>query len=74
MGNRNRRRTARHKARPGRVMDKLARDGQDMELGELVKLLRDTEARASAGQRQIPLPPKGRLSYPKHIGSGKFWG
>ena len=30
MSNRNRRRTARHKARAGKVMDKLGRNGQDM--------------------------------------------
>ena len=74
MTTRNRRRTARHKSRAGKVMDKLGRISEDTQLGELVKLLRDKEAIVSAGQRQIPMPPKGRLSYPKKIGSGQYWG
>lgn len=71
---RNRRRTHQRKARLEKIMDKMGRERHDTELGELVKLLRDKEALVSAGARAIPMPPKGRLSYPKHIGSGEYWG
>lgn len=34
-------------------------------LPDLIELLRSKEALIAVGQRRIPLPPQGRLCYPK---------
>lgn len=44
------------------------------EMGELIELLRNKEALVNAGARTIPLPPQGRLKYPKQTGpSTTYW-
>jgi HK97 family phage major capsid protein len=42
--------------------------------GELIELLRNKEALVSAGARTVPLPPQGRLRYPKQTAaSTTYW-
>jgi len=44
------------------------------EQGELITLLRNKEALVNAGARVVPLPPQGRLIYPRHTGAGTaYW-
>ena len=44
------------------------------EMGELIELLRNKEALVNAGARTVPLPPQGRLKYPRQTGaSNAYW-
>ena len=44
------------------------------EMGELIELLRNKEALVNAGARVVPLPPQGRLVYPRQTAaSNTFW-
>jgi HK97 family phage major capsid protein len=44
------------------------------EMGELIELLRNKEALVNAGARTIPLPPQGRLKFPRQTSpSTTFW-
>jgi len=44
------------------------------EQGELIELLRNKEALVNAGARTVPLPPQGRLKYPRQtLASNTFW-
>lgn len=44
------------------------------EMGELIELLRNKEALVNAGARVVPLPPQGRLKYPRQTApSSTFW-
>jgi HK97 family phage major capsid protein len=44
------------------------------EMGELIELLRNKEALVNAGARVVPLPPQGRLKYPRQTSpSNTFW-
>lgn len=44
------------------------------EQGELIELLRNKEALVNAGARVVPLPPQGRLKYPRQtVASNTFW-
>lgn len=44
------------------------------EMGELIELLRNKEALVNAGARVVPLPPQGRLKYPRQTGpSNTYW-
>jgi HK97 family phage major capsid protein len=44
------------------------------EMGELIELLRNKEALINAGARVVPLPPQGRLKYPRQTSaSNTFW-
>lgn len=44
------------------------------EQGELIELLRNQEALINAGARTVPLPPQGRMKYPRQTApSTTFW-
>lgn len=44
------------------------------EQGELIELLRNKEALVNAGARTVPLPPQGRLKYPRQTAaSNTYW-
>lgn len=44
------------------------------EMGELIELLRNKEALVNAGARVVPLPPQGRLKYPRQTSpSSTYW-
>lgn len=44
------------------------------EMGELIELLRNKEALVNAGARVVPLPPQGRMKYPRQTSaSTTFW-
>ncbi len=44
------------------------------EMGELIELLRNKEALVNAGARVVPLPPQGRLKYPRQTAaSTTYW-
>jgi len=44
------------------------------EMGELIELLRAKEALVNAGARVVPLPPQGRLKYPRQTtASTTYW-
>lgn len=44
------------------------------EMGELIELLRNKEALVNAGAKTVPLPPQGRLKYPRQTSaSTTFW-
>ena len=44
------------------------------EQGELIELLRNKEALVNAGARVVPLPPQGRIVYPRQTGaSTTYW-
>jgi HK97 family phage major capsid protein len=44
------------------------------EMGELIDLLRNKEALVNAGARPVPLPPQGRMRYPRQTAaSTAFW-
>lgn len=44
------------------------------EMGELIELLRNKEAMINAGARTVPLPPQGRLKYPRQTSaSNTYW-
>ena len=44
------------------------------EMGELIELLRNKEALVNAGARVVPLPPQGRLQYPRQTSpSTTYW-
>ena len=44
------------------------------EMGELIELLRNKEALINAGARTVPLPPQGRLKYPRQTAaSNTYW-
>jgi HK97 family phage major capsid protein len=44
------------------------------EMGELIELLRNKEALVNAGARTVPLPPQGRLKYPRQTSpSNTYW-
>ena len=44
------------------------------EFGELIELLRNKEALVNAGARTVPLPPQGRIQYPRQTGpSTAYW-
>lgn len=44
------------------------------EQGELIELLRNKEALVNAGARTVPLPPQGRMKYPRQTGpSTTYW-
>ena len=44
------------------------------EQGELIELLRNKEALVNAGARTVPLPPQGRLKYPRQTSaSTTYW-
>lgn len=44
------------------------------EFGELIELLRAKEAISAAGARHVPLPPQGRIKYPRQTGpSTAYW-
>ncbi len=44
------------------------------EMGELIELLRNKEALINAGARTVPLPPQGRMKYPRQTSaSNTFW-
>ena len=44
------------------------------EMGELIELLRNKEALVNAGARTVPLPPQGRLKYPRQTSaSTAYW-
>ncbi len=44
------------------------------EMGELIELLRNKEALVNAGARVVPLPPQGRLTFPRQTAASlTFW-
>lgn len=44
------------------------------EQGELIELLRNKEALVNAGARTVPLPPQGRMKYPRQTAaSNTYW-
>lgn len=44
------------------------------EMGELIELLRNKEALVNAGARVVPLPPQGRLKYPRQTSASlTYW-
>ena len=44
------------------------------EMGELIELLRNKEALVNAGARVVPLPPQGRLKYPRQTAASQtYW-
>lgn len=44
------------------------------EMGELIELLRNKEALVNAGARVVPLPPQGRIKYPRQTAaSTTYW-
>ena len=44
------------------------------EMGELIELLRNKEALVNAGARVVPLPPQGRIKYPRQTtASQAYW-
>lgn len=44
------------------------------EMGELIELLRNKEALVNAGARTVPLPPQGRMKYPRQTSaSNTYW-
>ena len=44
------------------------------EMGELIELLRNKEALVNAGARVVPLPPQGRLQYPRQTAASQtYW-
>lgn len=44
------------------------------EMGELIELLRNKEALVNAGARVVPLPPQGRMKYPRQTAaSNTYW-
>ncbi len=44
------------------------------EQGELIELLRNKEALVNAGARTVPLPPQGRMKYPRQtLASNTYW-
>ena len=44
------------------------------EMGELIELLRNKEALVNAGARTVPLPPQGRLKFPRQTAaSNTYW-
>ena len=44
------------------------------EMGELIELLRNKEALVNAGARVVPLPPQGRIKYPRQTqASNTYW-
>ena len=44
------------------------------EMGELIELLRNKEALINAGARVVPLPPQGRIKYPRQTSpSTTYW-
>lgn len=44
------------------------------EQGEIIELLRNKEALVNAGARTVPLPPQGRLKYPRQTSaSNTYW-
>lgn len=44
------------------------------EQGELIQLLRNKEALVNAGARVVPLPPQGRLQYPRQTSASQtYW-
>jgi HK97 family phage major capsid protein len=44
------------------------------EMGELIELLRNKEALVNAGARVVPLPPQGRMVFPRQTAaSNTFW-
>ncbi len=44
------------------------------EFGELIELLRNKEALVNAGARTVPLPPQGRIKFPRQTGpSSTYW-
>lgn len=44
------------------------------EMGELIELLRNKEALVNAGARTVPLPPQGRIVYPRQTAaSSTYW-
>jgi HK97 family phage major capsid protein len=44
------------------------------EQGELIELLRNKEALVNAGARTVPLPPQGRMKYPRQTAASlTFW-
>lgn len=44
------------------------------EMGELIELLRNKEALVNAGARVVPLPPQGRIKYPRQTAaSSTYW-
>lgn len=44
------------------------------EMGELIELLRNKEALVNAGARTVPLPPQGRMKYPRQTtASNTYW-
>jgi HK97 family phage major capsid protein len=44
------------------------------EMGELIELLRNKEALVNAGARTVPLPPQGRLKFPRQTSASlTFW-
>lgn len=44
------------------------------EMGELIELLRNKEALVNAGARVVPLPPQGRVKYPRQTtASQAYW-
>ena len=44
------------------------------EMGELIELLRNKEALVNAGARTVPLPPQGRIKYPRQTAaSNTYW-
>lgn len=44
------------------------------EQGELIELLRNKEALVNAGARTVPLPPQGRLKFPRQTGASlTYW-
>ncbi len=44
------------------------------EMGELIELLRNKEALVNAGARTVPLPPQGRMKFPRQTAaSSTYW-
>lgn len=44
------------------------------EMGELIELLRNKEALVNAGARVVPLPPQGRMQYPRQTSASlTYW-
>jgi HK97 family phage major capsid protein len=44
------------------------------EMGELIELLRNKEALVNAGVRTVPLPPQGRMKYPRQTSASlTYW-
>ena len=44
------------------------------EMGELIELLRNKEALVNAGARVVPLPPQGRMQYPRQTAASlTYW-